>query len=1051
MAIRKVGAEFKVNVFETGHQMDSQVAVLADGRFVVAYGDQGSGRVRFDIFNADGSRAAPEIDATGGVRSGQGIPSIATLLDGRFVITYTDGSSSGGVFDRNVRATIFNADGTQSVASFAVNSAVANDQFDSRVTALTGGRFLVTWSDDITVGGASDQGLIRGRIFNANGTPATADFQISTMTHGQDKNSQITALADGRFVVTYSDFNQVPASYIGWDVRARVFNADGTPSSAEFVANANTLYFQQQGDVAALADGRFVVTYSDDTAFKSGIYARIFNANGTESVAAFRVNTTNGRYDESHVTVLADGRIAVTFDQWGNGLHELRLRIFNPDGSEAIPEAVIATSTFFILDSTITAKPDGTFVVTFTDYTGTGEAITGSATVRAQIFDPRVFDGTAGSDTVTGGTLTDTLVGNAGNDVLYGGAGGDLLIGGLGADYLHGGEGYDTASYIYATAGVTAALYDSRLNAGEAADDAYVSIEALQGSAFNDALYGDGTANVIYGEAGDDYIDGVGGGDYLYGGAGNDNFNLRSAAETIDGGAGFDFARYDYATAGIVAALYAPNANTGFAAGDTYTGIEGLVGTAYSDFLYGDALVNAIWGGAGDDYIDGVGGADALYGQDGNDQFYLRSGAETIDGGEGFDYARYDYATSGVIAALYAPSVNAGWAAGDTYTGIEGLVGSAYSDALYGTAAGNSIWAGAGNDTIDGVGGNDNLYGQAGDDSFNLRAGAEAVDGGEGFDYARYDYATAAIIASLATPALNTGWAAGDGYISIEGLVGSAYGDALYGNASANSIWGGAGADRLYGQEGNDTLDGGTGDDLIAAGIGNDMVTTGDGLNFVLAEDGNDSVTGGADRDLLYGQVGDDTLTGAGGDDFLVGGDGNDTLYGGTGLDVMFGDAGNDRQYGGDDRDWVYGFGGDDTLYGGLGDDVVGGSDGRDTLFGDSGADALFGEAGYDNIYGGDGNDYIVGGAGINNIFLGAGLDIVQSRASDGGVQYVYDYNPNDYDQIWLIGSTYANAAAALASVQRVGNNTVIQNGADQIVLVDVNPNMLGLGNFVLF
>ena len=93
--------------------------------------------------------------------------------------------------------------------------------------------------------------------------------------------------------------------------------------------------------------------------------------------------------------------------------------------------------------------------------------------------------------------------------------------------------------------------------------------------------------------------------------------------------------------------------NTGEAAGDTYTGIEGLVGGQYGDYLYGDSADNYIFGVGGNDWIDGLGGRDYLLGGDGDDNMISRAGAEAFDGGAGFDYARYEHATAGVSAALY--------------------------------------------------------------------------------------------------------------------------------------------------------------------------------------------------------------------------------------------------------------------------------------------------------------------------------------------------------------------------------------------------------------
>lgn len=125
--------------------------------------------------------------------------------------------------------------------------------------------------------------------------------------------------------------------------------------------------------------------------------------------------------------------------------------------------------------------------------------------------------------------------------------------------------------------------------------------------------------------------------------------------------------------------------------------------------------------------------------------------------------------------------------------------------------------AGSGDDTLNGLGGTDTLHDGAGNDSLlggdgtdHLAgdAGADILNGRTGFDYARYDTAAAGMIASLATPLDNTGEAAGDTYVAIEGLVGSAFNDILIGDGGNNTLFG------------NDTLDGGAGYDWLMGGAG---------------------------------------------------------------------------------------------------------------------------------------------------------------------------------------------------------------------------------------
>src|SRR5690606_8172712 len=89
------------------------------------------------------------------------------------------------------------------------------------------------------------------------------------------------------------------------------------------------------------------------------------------------------------------------------------------------------------------------------------------------------------------------------------------------------------------------------------------------------------------------------------------------------------------------------------------------------------------------------------------------------------------------------------------------------------------------------------LQGGAGDDVLIGGAGRDRLEGGDGKDTASYRTATYGVRASLSNPATNTGDAAGDSYVGIEHLEGSAYNDILVGNAGANDFIGGHGYDTV--------------------------------------------------------------------------------------------------------------------------------------------------------------------------------------------------------------------------------------------------------------
>lgn len=226
----------------------------------------------------------------------------------------------------------------------------------------------------------------------------------------------------------------------------------------------------------------------------------------------------------------------------------------------------------------------------------------------------------------------DTLL-NFGPASFFGGGGNDIFIDVAGNINKFDGEtGVDSIIYLGDTAskiGVTANLADSSKNVGEAAGDTYRSIEGLLGTKFDDTLVGNSRANVLRGNDGNDT---------LVGGAKGDK---------LDGGNGIDYASYENSLVGVTADLVLTGRNTGDAVGDSYTNIEGLIGSVQNDVLTGDTGDNIIKGGSGNDTIDSGGGNDELWGDsevfgvDGADTFVF-TGAATADLKRIMDFDAFD-------------------------------------------------------------------------------------------------------------------------------------------------------------------------------------------------------------------------------------------------------------------------------------------------------------------------------------------------------------------------------------------------------------------------
>ena len=420
---------------------------------------------------------------------------------------------------------------------------------------------------------------------------------------------------------------------------------------------------------------------------------------------------------------------------------------------------------------------------------------------------------------------------------------------------------------------------------------------ALEGSAHDDALTGNDEANWLFGHGGQhNALRGGGGDDWLYAGTGFNTLEGGPGADVLVGhadpnpdyGARFEWAAYTASPEGVTVHLHDGTAQGGDAAGDTLHGIDGVIGSAHADTLTGNRLGNELWGGPGDDILDGGGLSPGHW-----DYLEGGPGADTLIGSARADagnttFAGYRQSLEGVTVHLHDSTAQGGDAAGDTFEGINSLMGSAHADNLAGNGGANVLAGGDGPDRLAGSAGDDVLYGdhlsgqRGGDDVLDggpgndwLRGGpgADTLTGGAGRDTASYQGSNAGVVVRLHNASARGGEAKGDTFAElltveytdaagnvrteqvpdIEDLHGSAYADVLAGDSRANILLGRGGHDVLYGGPGggDDTLHGGPGDDALYGGRGDDLLS---------GEAGADTLYGGADNDTLYGGMGDDTF-----------------------------------------------------------------------------------------------------------------------------------------------------------------------------------------------
>ena len=232
--------------------------------------------------------------------------------------------------------------------------------------------------------------------------------------------------------------------------------------------------------------------------------------------------------------------------------------------------------------------------------------------------------------------------------------------------------------------------------------------------------------------------------------------------------------------------------------------IEEAQGGRGEDFLLGNAANNKLIGGAGNDWL--VGGA-------GNDTLESNAGVDRLEGGDGIDTASYQHSYWRVSVDLELGRGRFGQAEGDTYRGIENVIGSGFGDRIMGDAQDN---------LIRGLDGDDTLWGREGNDVLLGGAGADRLVGGAGVDRASYTGSASGVQVDLGLGLGMGGDAAGDQLLEIENLSGSAHNDALVGDAADNWLMGSGGDDFLWGARGTDRLSGGAGADTFVFDLGFD-------------------------------------------------------------------------------------------------------------------------------------------------------------------------------------------------------------------------------------
>jgi Ca2+-binding RTX toxin-like protein len=836
-----------VNTSTTGDQRAPTVTALADGGFVVIWDsvpEVGVGsnlstwEVRLQRFDAEGQKTSGEVLVNTTIDGPQRFPSIINTEDGGFLAVWqSDQEGAGG---KGIYGQKFDASGTKTGAELHYNTTTAGDQISPLVRHANfgvdgqNGNLVVAWLGQAANGGFG----VMQQITDLNGVKVGAEQVVWQVPYYANLSAIHQTQLDQGYVLTWT---VTPGDGSAGSVMARVFDNNGAPMGAAFVAASGEQYFSS--DVIGLYDGNFMmvwdVTHADGS---SAIVGHNFNSAGGPVGDGFVItdHQVGGGVNYPTLSPSGNGDIVVSWTGQGNSILQDSGGVYQQlvNGNGELEFGAVPTG----------AAPAGT--------TFTVQTVVGGDQPQTNALGEYLLNSALSSGATTGLhhlALTGTAAFGTTVTILSGAE--ELITVGVDDEGRWAADLQQLANGVYHLQAVVKDVHGVASAASVAFDLTVQNATVIDGTGGSDDAaywYNNGATNIaqtLNGGNGNDTLDGGGGNDTLNGGAGDDTYIVKggevineSASEGVDtilsnhGIALPDNVENLTVSGNASSGMFGNAGDNVIRAGDGGDYIEGgagndtLWGNGGGDNFLGGTGNDSELGGDGDDFfIGGVGdsGNDLMDGGAGRDFFNLSTGQDTILGGAGDEdtlYTAQAGATHGVTINL-ATNVMADNGFGETgvVSGIEELEGTQFADSLTGSAAGEIFTSHGGNDTIDGGAGMDGI-----------------IYGGN-----------AAFSGSLQT---GTGTSA-DGTIQFSNM------EALGGGSGNDNLVGNGGANILAGMLGNDTMTGGGGNDTIYGGGGADTAvysgtkasytisTSADGVitvkdNRAGAPDGIDSLQG---------------------------------------------------------------------------------------------------------------------------------------------------------------------------------------------------------------
>jgi len=886
------GPETLVNTSTFGDQAQVRGTALANGQYVVVWVDYllpgqltptntANADIKARIFNADGTPAGAEFTVNTVTAGGQIYPNAITLSDGNFLVTWNNGAGTvvggAGAPIATARGQEFTAAGTAVGGEFTIGNAGV-ETFTVGSSALAGGGFVSTWQQ----GGSG--GAIVAQIFDSNNVAVGGQIIVDNTNLPPATSSGVRTLANGNFVVAWNNaFGTGPLTSL------QIYTPTGVPVGSRFdvpVSAPNGGYFSS---LVTLPNGGIVIATVSITAPTAFLNVFAFDSDGgylgSQAVSQQFIGANGQNPQGLTLTALANSGVAASWvdnnptDGSGTSIH---LTVFGPSGNQIDSSSIVNTTTAGNqIGPAMIALSNGDFVTLWNDASATGGDTSGTS-IRQQVFDVNQANRApvAVNDIFTAAEVPE----------------------GFGVDYLTDNDSDPDGDILTVTSifNVTGGTVNFNL-AGQ-----FFTIARPAGSSapiefdytISDGAGGTATAHATLLGSRQDFVTQRGASslidflanDYLP----NPTSAYSFSAQVVSGNGGTqpalvvqtangprinlqNFSVPNYFTLGLGSSIVVDIQYTVTEIATSQTYAELVRVTLQGWAQSGGTGRDSLGGGAlADHLLGGTGAANELVGGAGDDWYSSSAIGDTIVElpNEGLD------TVLAIGLSVFALPNNVENLQVSAPTGSFIGIGNALNNSIVGSTFADVLAGGAGNDRLQGGGGAANeLIGGTGDDTYIVGVAGDTIVeyAGEGTDTVQTGLVSFALRDNLENLTY-----VGSG--SFQGL----------GNAADNVMTGGTvAASALVGLGGDDTyVVRNIGDSIVeAAGGGTDTVQTALSLYVLNAANVENLTYTGAGSFTGVGNALNNVITGGAGADYLFAGAGTDTLTGGAGADVFFFDA----------------------------------------------------------------------------------------------------------------------------------------------------------------